>query len=320
VLGTTAVPAAAKPRFDPAKDPKTMAYYLRFVVELEVYDGDSASSVDRSAVSFGSDAVARPGESFVLALAAVCAGDEVRVEAELNGEMDAAGRLTVKAKLRLFEGTTCETRDRDGSSATITTTDLSHATAPVDVYNGYVRNYTESGYDDASMRVRYLSGRQIDLPASDIPMVEVAGRLDVTDHEPFHENERVWVGYWARNAEAGESARVNIETCAGDEVMVTVAMPMEPVSHIRWMFDPEISLRESDACDGRGDLEELEGFFWPLLSDTFVTSTEELWVPTSPDDRATLTTHTRLLPYSRFGVEGGLTDVAGLMRQIGVVL
>ena len=298
-----------------------MAYYLRFFVELEIYDGDSASSVDRSFVSFGSDALARPGQSFVLALAAACAGDEVRVEAELNGEMDAAGRLTVKAKMRLFEGTTCETRDRDGSSTTVTTTDLSHATAPVDVYNGYVRNYTEDGWDTASMTVRYMHGRQIDLPASNIPMVEVAGRLDVTDHEPFHENERVWVGYWARNAEVGGSARVNIETCAGDEVAVTVAMPMEPASHIRWMFRPVMTLRESDACDGRGAIEELEGFFWPLLSaDTFVASTEELWVPTSPDDHATLTTHTRLLPYDRFGVGGGLTDVAGLMRQIGVVL
>jgi hypothetical protein len=120
---------------------------------------------------------------------------------------------------------------------------------------------------------------------------------------------------------AESASRTNVETCAGDEVMVTVAMPMEPASHIRWMFDPVMTLRESDACDGRGAIEEFDGFFWPLLSaDTFVTRTGELWVPTSPDDRATLTTHTRLLPYDRFGVADGLTDVRGLMRRIGVVL
>jgi hypothetical protein len=180
-----------------------MAYYLRFFVELEVYDGDSAASVDRSFVSFGSDAVARPGQSFVLALAAACVGDEVRVEAELNGGIDAAGRLTVKAKMHLFEGTTCETLDRDGSSTTVTTTDLSRATAPVEVYNVH----------DGDLYVR----------PSDRP--------------------------------AGQQH-----------------------SH------------------GRGGR------------------------PASPDDRATLTTHMRLLPYDRFGVAGGLTDVRGLMRQIGVVL
>jgi hypothetical protein len=315
ILGLAA-PAVADPTFVPPKSTKDLAYYLRLRTEVAVLDDDDDAGFDRSDLIIPTDVVAWEGQTFTVALVAACAGDEVRAEAAVYGRI-MSGTLQLWAKMALFEGTSCETHDRDGAANIDATTILVGAESFDELLHGTVFNNTESEEDQFDLIVRFHRFEPISYDLSNVPAMEMVGRIDVTDWEAVGPNERNWIGYWTQVV---EEEKLELSTCAGDEVFVETVIPAEPLSTIRFLAHPKMTLFESSSCGTTGSRGEVEDTYLSPLAATFDSHTTTVTNPADPDDQATLVMQPRLRTYGGTSTPSTLSTVEQLMAQIGVAL